>query len=229
MTEFNQIEKHIELKEFDQAETLIEKAMHDEPDHPDLYYLRGLNKSYQGKISQSIEDLKVCIKTDPRHTDAAVCLSIILNDIGHYEEAKKYFDLANQTIFVKQAGDDRQVDQRFALKHLELGDLYFRHRRYDEAIEEYNQCIRLNPAGTEAKIRRAKAFAKKGFMTRAIQDLQQLKVEKPHHSEVGIQLGLLHYSIGNLIDAQLEWESILENDPVNREAIHYLEMLKKSD
>ena len=73
-----------------------------------------------------------------------------------------------------------------------------------------------------------KAFAKKGFITRAIQDLQQLKVERPDNTTVGVQLGLLHYSQGNLVDAQIEWESVLGQDPVNREAIAYLELLRKN-
>ena len=78
-------------------------------------------------------------------------------------------------------------------------------------------------------MKRAKAFAKKGFLTRAIQDLQQLKVERPQNTMVGVQLGLLHYSQGNLLDAQIEWEAVLEKDPVNREAIAYLELIKKLD
>jgi tetratricopeptide (TPR) repeat protein len=222
---------HLKIKQRDyqEADTLIKKAITEEPDNSDLYYLRGLLRSYQNKLSSSIEDLKYCLKLEPKHTDAAVCLSIILNDIGHYDEAKRIFEQANQSVFLKQVGDDAQVDHKFAIKHFELGDLYFRHRRFDSAIEEYNKAILLDPTNTETRVKRAKAFAKKGFLTRAIQDLQQLKVERPDNSTVGVQLGLLHYSQGNLLDAQIEWESVLEQDPVNREAIAYLELIKKLD
>ena len=78
-------------------------------------------------------------------------------------------------------------------------------------------------------MKRAKAFAKKGFITRAIQDLQQLKTERPYDSKVAIQLGLLHYSQGNTLDAELEWESVLETDPVNREASAYLDLIRKAN
>jgi len=228
MVSTQEIQSKIQERKFDEAESLIATAIYHEPDSADLYYFRGLLSSYQGKLTQSIEDLRHCLKNDPRHTDAAVCLSVILNDIGHYDEAKKIFEQANQSVFLKQVGDDTQLDQKFAVKHFELGDLYFRHRRFDESIEEYNKALILDPANTETRVKRAKAFAKKGFLTRAIQDLQQLKIERPNSTMVGVQLGLLHYSQGNVLDAQIEWESVLEIDPVNREAIAYLELLKKN-
>jgi tetratricopeptide (TPR) repeat protein len=135
---------------------------------------------------------------------------------------------ANQSVLLKQVGDDLQIDRRFSIKHFELGDLYFRYRRFDEAIEEYSKAIALDPDQIEMRVKRAKAFAKKGYITRAIQDLQQLKVERPNDLTVRIQLGLLHYSQGNVLDAELEWESVLEIDPVNREAIAYIDMVRKN-
>lgn len=229
MISIDEIHQKIRERKYHEADELISRGIHQEPDNSDFFYLRGLLRSYQGKLTLSIDDLKYCLKTDPKHTDAAVCLSIILNDIGHYDEAKKIFEQANQSVFLKQTGDDTQIDQKFSIKHFELGDLYFRHRRFDESIEEYNKAIILDPTSTDTRVKRAKAFAKKGFLTRAIQDLQQLKVERPNSTVVGVQLGLLHYSQGNILDAQIEWEAVLENDPVNREAIAYLELIRKMD
>ena len=223
-----EIQKKIQSRRFKDAETLIESSLREEPDSADLYYLRGLLRSYQGKLPDSIEDLRHALRLEPRHTDSAVCLSVILNDIGRYDEAKKLFEQANQSVFLKQAGDDEQIDRRFAVKHFELGDLYFRYRRFDEAIEEYNKSILLDPETVELRVKRAKAFAKKGFITRAIQDLQELKNERPRDLSVRIQLGLLHYSQGNTLDAALEWESVTEQDPVHREAIAYLDLLRST-
>ena len=221
-----EIQRNLQTKRYREAETLIEKSLLGEPDNADYFYLRGLLRSYQGKLTESIDDLKRALHLEPKHTDAAVCLSVILNDIGRYDDAKKIFEQANQSVFLKQIGDDQQIDRRFAVKHFEMGDLYFRYRRFDEAIEEYNKAILLDPMTAEIRIKRAKALAKKGFITRAIQDLQQLKSERSTDLAVRIQLGLLHYSQGNALDAELEWESVLELDPVHREAIAYLDLLK---
>ncbi|NDG85691.1 MAG: tetratricopeptide repeat protein [Proteobacteria bacterium] len=228
MNTVKEIQKTIQQKKYKAAEEQLVRALTVEPDNADFYYLRGLLRSYQGRLVDSIEDLKRALVMEPKHTDAAVCLSIILNDIGRYDEAKKVFEQANQSVFLKQIGDDLQIDRRFAVKHFEMGDLYFRYRRFDEAIEEYNKAILLDPQSIDMRIKRAKAFAKKGFITRAIQDLQQLKQERPTDLAVRVQLGLLHYSQGNVLDAELEWESVLELDPVHREAIAYLELIKSA-
>jgi tetratricopeptide (TPR) repeat protein len=224
-----EIQKQIQSKHFSEAEKMITNGLTLEPDNADYFYLRGLMRSYQGRLVDSIEDLKKSLHYDPKHTDSAICLSIILNDIGRYDEAKKIFEQANKSVFLKQIGDDVQIDRRFSVKHFELGDLYFRYRRFDESIEEYNKAILLDPQTTEIRVKRAKAFAKKGFITRAIQELQQLKSERPTDLTIRIQLGLLHYSQSNLLDAEIEWESVLEQDPVHREAIAYLDLIKKED
>ena len=229
MIQPKEIQLKIQQRAYVDAEKMLEQGLTTEPDNADFFYLRGLLRSYQGKLVDSIEDLRRALHHDPKHTDAAVCLSVILNDIGRYDEAKQIFEQANQSVFLKQIGDDTQIDRRFAVKHFEVGDLYFRYRRFDEAIEEYNKAILLDPQTIEIRVKRAKAFAKKGFITRAIQDLQQLKTERPYDSKVAIQLGLLHYSQGNTLDAELEWESVLESDPVNREASAYLDLIRKAN
>lgn len=223
-----QVQDLLMRREFATADRLIQERLQREPDSADAFYLRGVMHYLQGQLAPTIENLKRALSLDPRHTDAAISLSVLLNDIGKYDEAKKVFDQANQSVVHKTPGDDTGIDRKFAVKHLELADLYFRYRRYDEAIEEYGKAAMLDPSTLEIRIRRAKAFAKKGFVTRAMQELQQLKNEHPDYAVARIQLGLLHYSQGNILDAELEWESVLELDPTHREAHAYLDMAKQA-
>lgn len=222
------IQDLLSKKDFAQAEVLLRERVQKEPKNPDLYYLKGIFHYFQGQMGQTVENMRKALSIDPRHTDAAVCLSVLLNDIGKYDDAKKVFEQANQSVAHRRPGSDIGIDRKFAVKHMELADLYFRYRRYDEAIEEYSKAARLDPTTLEIRIRRAKAYAKKGFLTRSMQELQQLKREHAPYIPARIQLGLLHYSQGNILDAELEWESILSIEPGNREAVAYLQMAKKS-
>lgn len=215
-------------KKYAEAEALIRERIRLEPDSPDSYYLLGVLHYFQGQVGPTIENLKQALRLDPRHTDAAICLSVLLNDIGKYDDAKKIFEQANQSVAHKRIGDDQDVDRKFAVKHLELADLYYRYRRYDEAIEEYGKAALLDPSTLEIRIRRAKSFAKKGFVSRAMQELQALKNDHSQFLPARIQLGLLHYSQGNLLDAELEWEGVIEIEPTHREAIAYLDMAKQA-
>jgi tetratricopeptide (TPR) repeat protein len=223
-----EIQDLLSRKEFGKAESLIRDRLRDEPDSADAFYLMGVFHYFQGHLGPTVENLRRALQLDPQHTDAAICLSVLFNDIGKYDDAKRVFEQANQSVAHKRTGDDLGIDRKFAVKHMELADLYFRYRRYDESIEEYAKAAMLDPTTLEIRIRLAKAYAKKGFLTRAMQELQQLKHEHPHYTPSRIQLGLLHYSQGNILDAELEWEGVADVDPTNREARAYLEMARQA-
>lgn len=222
------IQTHIQRKDYAAAEQLLREELQSNPQSADTYYWFGIVSYFKGRIGEAVENLTKCLNLDAHHTDAAICLSVLYNDIGKYDEAKKVFEQANQSVAHKKSGDDPGIDRKFAVKHFELGDLYFRYRRYDSAIEEYAKAVFLDPDALEARIRMAKAYAKKGYMSRAIQELQELKNENPLFIAARIQLGLLHYSQGNVLDAELEWETILDIDANHREAKAYLEMAKEA-
>lgn len=223
-----EIQELLANKKFGKAEALINDRLQAEPDSADAHYLKGVLHYFQGQFGPTVENLKAALSLDPQHTDAAICLSVLFNDIGKYDDAKKVFEQANQSVAHKRTGDDMGIDRKFAVKHMELADLYFRYRRYDESIEEYAKAAMLDPVTLEIRIRLAKAYAKKGFLTRAMQELQQLKHEHSHYLPSRIQLGLLHYSQGNVLDAELEWEGVTEIEPTHREARAYLEMAKRA-
>jgi len=222
------IQDLLSKREFSRAEPMIREKLKKDTEAADARYLLGVMYYFQGQVGKAVENLRQSLSIDPHHTDAAICLSVLYNDVGKYDEAKKVFELANQSVTHKHAGNDRGIDRKFAVKHMELADLYFRYRRYDAAIEEYSKAALLDPTTYEIRIRRAKAYAKKGFLNRAMQELQQLKAEAPEFLPARIQLGLLHYSQGNVLDAELEWEAVRDMDPHNREALAYLDMAKQS-
>jgi len=214
-------------REMEKAEKKINRRLEQSPNNPNALYLKGVHSYLSGKITPAIDDLKKCLSLEPHHTDAAICLSVLLNDIGRYDEAKNIFNVANTSLFEETSQQDLGVNKKFSIKHLELADLYFRYRRYDEATEEYTKASLLDPKSHEIRLRRAKAFAKKGMTARAIQDLNQIISEQPLFLQARIQLGLLQYTQGNMLDAELEWEAVLQKDPENSEALAYLEMARQ--
>ena len=222
------IQDLIDRREYSQAKNHLVERLKKDPKDPEAHYLMGVMHYFQGEVGPTLSYLKKALEIEPKHTDASICLSVLLNDLGKYDEAKNIFEKANQSVAHKKEGTVTSIDQKFSVKHLELGDLYFRYRRYDESIEEYSKAALLNPHHEEIRIRRAKAYARKGYVSRALQDLQALKHEKPHFLPARIHLGLLYYSQGNMIDAEMEWESVLHMNPENKEASTYLKMAQKA-
>ena len=222
------IQELLHQRQFTQADGLIRELESARPESADVPYFKGVSLYFQGKLGAAAEALKASLQRDPQHTDAAICLSVLYNDVGRYDEAKRVFEQANHSVVHQHAGDDLEIDRKFAVKHLEIADLYFRYRRYTEAIDEYGKAAQLDPTALDIRIRRAKAWAKKGFLTRAMQELQQLKQEHARYIPARLQLGLLHYSQSNVLDAELEWEGILSISQNHREARAYLEMARQA-
>jgi len=223
-----EIQDLLSKRDFKAAETLIRERLQQDPKSADGHYFLGILNYFQGKLGPTVENLKKALELDPHHTDSAVCLSVLYNDVGKYDEAKNVFERANQSVAHRRPNKELGIDRKFAVKHLELADLYFRYRRFDEAIEEYSKAASLDPTTQDIRIRLAKTYAKKGFVTRALQELQQLKADNPQYVPALLQLGLLHFSQGNVLDAELEWEAVRQLDPKNREARAYLEMAKEA-
>lgn len=199
-----------------------------EEDKKSALHLLGTSHYMQGRVGKAIECFKKVLSIDPKHTDAAISLSIIYNDIGRYDDAKKIYQVANQSLQLKRQGSDDLLDRKFALKHIEMGDLYFKYHRYDDALDDYSKAARLDPNYLEIRIKLAKVYARKGFTTRAIQELQALCHEHQNFIPARIHLGLMYFSQGNVIDAQLEWERARAQDPSNTEIQTYLEMAKQA-
>lgn len=181
----------------------------------------------QGQVGKAIKAFNKCLSLDPSHTDAAISLSVVYNDIGKYEEAKKVFDQANNRI--KHGKDtnhfeDDHINKKFALKHFEIAEMYMTYNRLDEALFEFNKAVGLDSENLEARIRIAKVYAKKNFVNKALDELRSLKNDRPDYTPARVALGVLYYGCGKVLEARSEWERILVKDPRNEEALMYLNL-----
>lgn len=181
-----------------------------------------------GEIGKAIKAFSKVLEIEPTHTDAAISLSVLYNDIGHYEDAKKIFDQASRRVKTNtESGklvDDTHINKKFAYKHLELADLYMTYRRYDEALFEYDKVIALDPESLSSRVKLAKVYAKKGFASKANDELVKLKNEHPDFLDGRIALGVLYYAGGKVLEAQTEWQKVLSLNPKHSEAAKYMNL-----
>ncbi|MFC2074643.1 tetratricopeptide repeat protein [Bdellovibrionota bacterium] len=182
----------------------------------------------QGKFNRAISAFQRTLQIDPHHTDAAISLSVLYNDIGRYEEAEIVFLRAREAIERKRDGRDPFIDNKIARKHAEVGDLYTKYRRYDEALEEYIKAFTLKEDFPQVKLKMAKIFELRGQHHKALRELKKLKTVNSDYLPARIQLGLLHYSKGKVIEAIKEWEKVLDRDPSHQEAQMYLRMAREA-
>lgn len=215
--------------EFQNSQTILNEVIEIDDKNIEALFLLANLFHRKGEIGKAIKSFNRVLLLDPCHTDAAVSLSVLYNDIGKYEEAKKIFDKANERVKSRNSGnlmEDLHINKKFSQKHFEIADLYMTYNRYDEALFEYNKATHLDPDNLEARVKVAKVYAKKGFMGKAFEELRKVKNEAPNYPPARIALGILHYGNGNILDAQTEWEKILAKEPGNKEAAMYINLSK---
>lgn len=214
--------------EYKKSQVILNEIIESDDHNVDAFFLLANIFHINGEIGKAIKAFTKVLALNPEHTDAAISLSVLYNDIGQYEDARKVFESANERVKGKSKGpgllEDKHINKKFSSKHYEIADLYLSYNRYDEALFEYNKVIGLDPENLEAKIKIAKVYAKKGFTAKAIEELRTLKNEEPNYAPARIALGVLHYGNGNILEAQTEWEKVLLKDPFHSEASMYLNL-----
>lgn len=219
-----------EKLEYKKAQVVLNEIIESDDRNVDALFLLANIFHINGEIGKAIKAFNKVLNLNPEHTDAAISLSVLYNDIGQYEDAKKVFDKANERVKGKNKGsglmEDKHINKKFASKHYEIADLYLSYNRYDEALFEFNKVVGLDPENLEARIKIAKVYAKKGFVAKAIEELRNLKNEEPSYAPARIALGVIHYGNGNVLEAQSEWEKVLIKDPFHPEASMYMNLSK---
>lgn len=183
----------------------------------------------RGRFTKAIKTFRRALETDPTFTDASVGLSIILNDLGRYEEGRKVFHEAQTALNRKNYDQDLVLKERLAAKHHELADMYFSHKRWEEAIEQYRQALQILPGKTDLKIRIIEALTAKGEPGQAFREIRQIIQEQPTNHQARLKFGHMLYQAKRIADAIDQWETILLRDPDNPQAKEYLRMARDSD
>ena len=205
---------------------LIESGEGDCNTITEAYFCLATMAHNQGEIGKAIKSFKKVLELSPGHTDAALSLSVLYNDIGQYEDAKKIFQRTNERIKNSsfEGIEDEHVNKKFSIRHYELAELYMSYNRCDEALFEYNKAITLDKNNLEVHIKIAKVYAKKNFISKSFDQLRKLKNEHPEYMPARISLGVLYYSCGKVLEAQGEWQKVLARDPKNSQASMYLNL-----
>jgi tetratricopeptide (TPR) repeat protein len=189
---------------------------------PEVFQILGTIYYDKGQFSKAIKHFQRALEIDPTYTDASVGLSLILNDLGRYEEGKQIFQSAQRALDeAKKRQADPYIEEKLAKQHLQLGDMYFQYERFGEALEQFHKSFVLNQK-PEIKLKIIECYVKKGETDKAVRELKVFVKEQPQNSRAQIWLGLLLYNTKRVADAVDQWEKVLFRDPQNEEARKYL-------
>lgn len=206
------------------AEPLLNQLILQNSRNAEVYQMLATIYYDKGQFNKAIRTFKRALEIDPTYTDASVGLSIILNDLGRYEEGQQVFTEAQKLLERKSGKMDTYVEEKLASKHEELADIYFQYKFFTEALDQLFKAQKLSSRKAEITMRIAECYVQLGDSDRAVRELKALIREYPQFIQARLKLGVIYYNMNNLAEATEQWENILLRDPKHPEALKYLKM-----
>ncbi len=210
------------------TQTLITQILPKNDKIPEIYQMLATIFYSNGQFNKAIKTFKRALEIDPYYTDASVGLSIILNDLGRYEEGKKVFLEAQSLLERKNRKPDASVNDKIAAKFEELADLLIQCQRYEEALEHLQKALSLSHRKHKVLLSMAECYLKLGKKEKAVRELKNAVKDFPHFIPGRNKLASLLFESNKVAEAVHQWESVIELDPRNPEATRNLKMAQTS-
>jgi tetratricopeptide (TPR) repeat protein len=208
------------------AEESLEQAIILNNQVPEVFHLLGYVYSKRGRFKKAILAFERALKLDPFHTEAAIALSSLYNDVGKYKEGAEVFFKTKKRLERMLPGHDPRINQNLAFRHFELGLLYMRFERFQEAHHEFSKALNLEPDNMQTAVNIAKCLSKMGDKDAALLFMKKTVQNFPKSVDAKVQLGVLYHGLEKLKDAHREWQEAIALDPDNKSAQMYLSMLE---
>lgn len=206
------------------AEPMLKQLLLVKNRDPEVYQMLATIYYDQGKFKRAIKTFRRALEIDPDYTDASIGLSIILNDIGKYDEGQQVFNDARQLLDKRKSRLDSHAEEKISQKHLELGELYANYKMFSDAIEQYSKAERFARDKADIAVRIADCYVASNKAESAVKYLHKFLEDRPDASSARIKLGLIYYNGNRILEASEQWEKVLKFDPEHADAKSYLKL-----
>jgi cytochrome c-type biogenesis protein CcmH/NrfG len=200
------------------AEPLLNQLILKNAKSAEVFHMLGTIYYDQGKFNKAIRAFRRALELEPTFTDASVGLSIILNDIGKYDEGRQVFEEARELLAKQSTQEDPYLNEKLSIKHDELGEMYFHHARFNEALEQYYKALSLSNRKPELTMKIVETLGRMGQPEKSIKELRGLIRDYPGFLNARVRLGKMLYEASDVAGAIEQWEAVTARDPAHEEA-----------
>jgi cytochrome c-type biogenesis protein CcmH/NrfG len=122
-----------------------------------------------------------------------------------------------------------KVDPKNADTLVQLGNLYYDHRVYPEAIEYYTRALELTPNNVNVRTDLGTEFWYAGFPEKAVVEYQKSLSIDPVHPNTLFNLGVVRSEgLRDYAGAVAAWEKLLQSNPQYPEKVRVLQLIEKA-
>lgn len=177
---YNEAKKEIELKHYQKAIVMCNKAIDISPKNMDIHLLLGHAYSLAGKVDSARQELNYVLNKNPRYRDAYIYL-VNMEDLAcNYLQALEYADMG-----LKYFPNDRDILLKKLNIYQKMGDWMESNRLADYLFDRFSADPFIRSVYLEYKLAVARQYSHRGYI------------------EI----------------AKRAYEAVLEQDPLNKEAL----------
>lgn len=217
---------------YDRATPLLNSLVSQKVLSPDVYHMLGTINYEQSQFKTSIVSFKKALHLDPYFTDSSIGLSVVLNDLGKYEQAKEVFQDAQKKLKEKNSEQNSAgLNLEIAVKHRELCELYKKANQPRQAFQNLVRYEELHSETLETALEKANLQRMLSNFNFAAEILKSWWAENPEIKDPSffIALSELFYLDRQVISALSACEQGLKVAPQNKELINLFNNLTKTE
>lgn len=209
-------------QDFLKAEELFKRVVEKKKEFADVYNYLGLIAHEKGNYDDAILAFERALKINPRYTEALLNLSILYNDMGEYQKAKKLVEQSKKDAGKTKTAMDPFIRSKLANKHAEVGDWYRGVGAYEQAIEEYKKALGLEEGYVDIRTKMAVCYRETNNTKQALTELTRAVKDNSYFLDAAVQLGVTYYALGKKADAVKVWKTAQKKAPSNKTLKMYL-------
>lgn len=217
----------LKSQKYRRAEEIFNEVLKTKKDLADVWNCMGLISHQEGRFGEAVKHFNKALKINPRYTEAMLNLSILYNDLGENNEAKKLVKKSRKEANSKKTAMDPFIRSKLANKHAEVADWYQGVGAYKEAIEEYKKALDLEPNYADIRTKMGVSMREMGKKADALKEFRKAIKAPRKIVDAYVQLGVTYYSMGKKPEAKRSWKQGLTKFPGNKTIKMYLKFADK--
>ena len=219
--------ERVELGDYFGSIHLLEELIDTGRAYADAHQLVGLAYHMVGRPDRALESFDRALELNPLYVEAHIHRGIVLGDLGRSSEAELAFTHARDCGGADRGGVQSHHAAKLSNLHAALGEAYFEAGALNQAIEQYQDALRLGPEFHDLRYRLGRLLLDAGRSLEAREELQLAVDARPGSPANQLVLGLACYVSGDAVTARRIWEKILAENPEDTRATAYLSMLSR--
>lgn len=223
----NSAQRYFEEGQNDKVIPLLNSLISQKVQRPEVHHIFGSIYYERGQFKDSISSFKKALQLNPDFTDSAVGLSVVLNDLGKYEQAQHVFLTAQKRLNkTEEKSVYSNLKTNIANKHLELADLYAEDNQPLKAVEQIIKHEEILQETTETVLKKIRLLKKVGKFGLASKILKEWVVYTQKNVDLLYEMAELYYLDRKPLAALSACEKALALDSTHHKTIELYNKLK---